>query len=181
MADALDLVTLAEAKAFLNMDADDTSEDSELSSFITGITKVIESGDDKFHGVGPVVEREQTAIVAAAGYCYSVSAPAWPIASLTSGAYLDDDSTVDITQMIADRGLLITKNYSPFPARPWTLTFQAGRVAATADVPQNIKNGALEVLKLAWTSQRGGQPPAFLIPYRAAAWLTADAFALGFA
>ncbi len=174
MSDALDLVTLAEAKAFLNMDTDDTSEDTELANFITGMTPVVEAE------VGPVVLRSQTAVIYGMD-ANAVPAPTWPVASVTSGTYLSNSTSVDVSKMIADQGLILTSDGSTLPLLPWTMTYQAGRVANTAAVPLNIKSGALEILKLAWESQRGGTPPAFLISYRAAAWFKPSAFAVGFA
>lgn len=175
MADDLDLLTLAEARAFLNIADIDTSENDELAAFITGLTPVVEAE------VGPVVQREETAIVNTAGNCWMFAAPKWPVTSVVSGAYLDDETDVDVTKMIADKGMILTSDASPMPFRPWTMTYVAGIVDDTASVPQNIKSGAGEVLKLAWATQRGKEAPAFLISYRAAAWFNPSAFALGFA
>lgn len=170
MPGALDIVTLDEARAFLNIDSDDSAEDSELGSFITAITDVVEAE------VGPIVPRSKSSIIYTCGEL-EYPAPDWPIVSLTSGAYLDDSTAVDITRLIFDRGVLLTNNASPLPGRPWTLTYSAGR----AVTPDSIKKGALEVLKLAWGTQRGQDAPAFLIPYRAAAWFKSSQFSLGFA
>ncbi len=165
MADTLDLVTLTEAREFLNIDSDDTVDDTEIQGFITAITPVVEAE------IGPVVERTETAIIYDSGCYNAIPAPRWPISSLTSGSYLDSSGSVDITNMIADSGLLVTTNGAAFPAKAWTLTYVPGRAANTAAVPLGIKKGALEVLSLAWGSQRvPGQAPAFLISYRAAAW-----------
>ncbi len=180
MADTLDLLTLAEARKFLNIDGADTSEDDELADFITGITPVVESGDANWSGIGPVVLRSRSTIIYGAS-ANAVPAPVWPIDSLTSGAYLLDDSPVDVSAMVVDQGLILTKDGSALPLRPWTLTYQAGFVADTASVPQNIKKGAAEILRLAWASQRLSDPPAFLVPFRAMHWFGANTFALGFA
>lgn len=168
--DALDIVTLAEAKTFLNIEADETDEDDELQSFITAMTNVIEAE------VGPVVQREETAIMDGS-WSNGVKAPRWPIVSVTSGAYLSDDQVVDVTAMVPSKGLIVARNGASMPSVSWQMTYQAGRPS----IPSHIKKGALEVLKLAWATQRGQEAPAFLISYRAAAWFKGESFSLGFA
>ncbi len=103
--------------------------------------------------------------------------PSWPVLSVTSGTYLSDSSTVDVSKMVADNGMIFQSNGSAMPYRTWTMTYQEGR----AEVPDGIKKGALEVLQLAWATQRTKDAPAFLIPYRAAAWFKPHARKLGFA
>lgn len=170
-AGALDIVTLAEARAFLNIADSDTSEDVELQVFITGMTDIIEAE------VGPVVARSETAGIDGSVGLSEIPAPKWPMVSITSGTYLSDSSAVDVTKMVGRKGLIVTIDASPLPLQPWTLTYQAGRSA----IPSSVKQGALEVLKLAWATQRGKEAPAFLISYRAAAWFRPKALALGFA
>lgn len=170
---ALEIVTLGEARDFLQFDDGDTAEDAKLLDFITGVTPVVE------REVGPVVAREVTDIIyptQTSEYPF-IALPQSPVVSLTSGALLRDDSTVDVSAMVADSGVLFTKDGSALPGEPWSLTYVVGR----ADVPQNIKMGALEILDLAWDTQRESDAPAFLISYRAAAWLKPDILSLGFA
>lgn len=174
-ADLLDIVTLAEAKAFLEFDTDDTSQDDELQSFITAITGIVEEE------IGPVVQREATSLIRPLTVVTQMPTPDWPIQSVTSGVYLDDSTDVDTSKIIANEGILLTTDGTILPSRAWTMTYVAGLVADTASVPLGIKKGALEILKLAWASQRTGEPPAFLISYRAAAWLKRYAPNLGFA
>lgn len=173
MADTLDIVSLLEARDFLGFDSGDSSDDGKLLEFITGITPVVE------REVGPVVARTVTDIIYATqtSACPMVTLPQWPVVSLTSGALLRDDSAVDVSAMVTDKGVLFTKDFTPLPAGPWRLTYVVGR----SPVPENIKNGALEILDLAWATQREQDAPAFLVSYRAMAWLKSGVLALGFA
>lgn len=174
MSDASDLVTLEEAKSFLNIPDDVTDDDTELGGFISGITRPVENL------VGVVVQRSVTDILYPSSGL-TIPLPRWPVVSLTSGVLLRNGGPVDVSNMVADRSVLWMKNYAIFPVEPWALTYLAGQVADTASVPQNIKYGALEVLKLAWATQRGADAPAFLVSYRAEAWLSPDELLLGFA
>lgn len=165
---ALDIFTLQEAKDFLNIE--DSSDDAELAGFISGVTAVVEDV------VGPVVPRPVTSIFYPTQE-RAIPLPVWPVISLTSGQLVRNGSPVDVTNMVIDRGALWMKNYAILPVEPFTLTYQAGR----ATTPDNIKKGAQEILKLAWASQRNSDAPAFLISYRAMAWLQPEATSLGFA
>jgi hypothetical protein len=170
-ADPLDIVTLTEARTFLNFDDDSSSDDDdELQGFITALTPVVEAE------VGPVVSRETSDIIYPTGG--AVPLPQWPVVSLTSGVLLHDDSVVDVAGMTADKSMLFMTDGSSLPFEPWTLTYVVGRES----IPANIRQGALEILGLAWETQRGeGDLPAFLIPYRAAAWLRPTPALPGFA
>lgn len=170
MLNGLEIVTLADAKAFLNMDPSVTSEDDELQSFITAMTDVVEAE------VGPIVQRALVADID--GLCgTTITPPTWPVISVTSGTYLLDSSDVDVSKIVPRKGVLTTIDGSWLPLSPWVATMQVGRT----DIPDSIRSGALEVLKLAWATQRGSDAPAFLISYRAAAWFKPTAYALGFA
>jgi hypothetical protein len=85
---------------------------------------------------------------------------------------------VDLTGYTFDQGILRPPYSGTLPTTPWTLTYVVG----IPSLPANIRMGALEILELAWNSQRGnGEAPTFLIPYRAQAWLGSYTQALGFA
>ena len=152
------------------MDAGDTEEDGELGEFITGVTPVVE------REVGPVVARVETDLIVPCGGG-PVPLPQWPVVSITSGVLLRDGSSVDVSKMVADRGMLFTSDGSSLPSVPWRLTYVVGH----SPVPQNLKLGALEILDLAWATQRDQDPPAFLISFRAMAWLKPDPPLPGFA
>jgi hypothetical protein len=170
------IIGLEEAKDFLNIT--DTSQDEELRAMIEGVTAVVESGDGKdFPGVGPVVRRTVTTVVRADGSCYEYPLPTTQILSLTSGAYLDGGGSVSLTGYTFDDSILRAPYGGYLPSAPWTLTYVVGRPS----LPSNIRMGALEILKLAWASQRGGDQPAFLVSFRALAWLGSETPALGFA
>lgn len=160
------IVGLAEAKAYLNIEDDDGDE--ELRAFIEGVTEVVENGDgNDFRGVGPVVRRTVTATIYPNGSCVA-SLPYTEVLSLTSAVDVGTGVTVSLTGYTFDQGVLRPAYGADLPLRPWTITYVVGRPS----LPANIRLGALEILKLAWNSQRGnGEPPAFLVPYRAQAWL----------
>lgn len=169
------IVSLAEAKAFLNID--DTDQDDELRAMLEGVTAVVEGGDGKdFPGVGPVVRRTVTTRVDSWGGSGWVL-PYTQVLSLTSGAYISDASVVSVAGYTAVDGILRPPVGGALPSSPWTLTYVVGRPT----LPANIRLGALEILKQAWASQRGSDAPAFLIPYRALSWLGSETSALGFA
>jgi len=170
MSDPLDIVTLPAAKKFLGMDDGVTDEDLQLADFITGITPVVE------REVGPVVAREVTDIIYPSSNL-PVPLPRWPVVSITAGALLRDSSAVDTSKMVFDNGMIFTSDSSPMPSEPWRLTYVVGR----DPVPQNLRLGALEILDLAWATQRDQDPPAFLISFRAMAWLKPDPPLPGFA
>lgn len=171
------IVSLAEAKDFL--DIDDSDEDDLLRGMLEGITAVVEDGDGKsFAGVGPVVRRTVTTRIPGDGR-EGYMLPYTAIVSLTSGAYVSDASAVTLTSYTFTDGILRPAYGGRLPSADWTLTYVVGR----PDLPANIRMGALEILREAWDSQRGSReiPSAYLIPYRAQAWLGGDSQALGFA
>ncbi|HWU23085.1 MAG TPA: hypothetical protein VN088_16225 [Nocardioides sp.] len=169
MADPLDIITLADAKAFLNETTSDN--DAEIAQFITACTPLIEQE------IGAVVPRTVTTDIFPNEDTGLVTVPVGPVLSITSAAMISDGSALDISQWYDDDGILRTKDGSGLPVEPFSLTMSAGR----EPVPENIQAGLKEVLRLAWASQRMAEPPAFLLSYRAQTWLGPSATALGFA
>lgn len=163
------ILSLAEAKAALNIRPADTDQDDELRDMLEGLTSVVEKE------VGAVVRRTRTSILRPCGD-WRLPLPYSPVISATSATLVRDASSVDVTGWYADGSLLYCGTTGFFPYEPFTLTYVVGR----PDLPANIRKGAVEILRLAWASQRASEPPAFLIPYRAAAWLAPEQQTLGF-
>jgi len=168
-----DLVTLAQAKAFLDITDADASQDAELQQAIEAVTAVIE------HEVGPVVRRTVTTTVqpTTSG---SFLLPYTDVVSLTSGSTIPDGTALTVSGYTTFDGVLRNPSGS-LPTSAWALTYVVGRVATTADVPANIRQAALEAVELAWAAQRGGDPPPFLLSYRVQAMLEPDRQLAGFA
>lgn len=164
------ILSLTEAKAFLNIRSTDTDQDDELRGMLEGVTRVVE------HEVGAVVRRTETSVLRTCGE-NSYPLPLSPVVSLTSGAIVRDGSSVTITGWYAQGSVLYAGLYGTLPVEPFTLTYVVGR----PDLPTNIRMGALEILKLAWASQRASDPPTFLVSNKAREWLAPDMQALGFA
>jgi hypothetical protein len=137
------LVSLADAKRHLNIPATETSNDAELREFIEACTRVIEQR------VGPIVRRSVTTVIYPNGG--AVPIPQRPVISLTSGALVRDGTSVPVTNMVVEYGMLRSKTYDTSPYEPWTLTYVVGQPVISA----NIRNATLNVIKDLWTSQRG--------------------------
>jgi hypothetical protein len=163
------LLSLAEAKTYLNIPSTETSNDEELRGFLETVTPCIEAE------VGPVVRRTVTATFDPG--CIPVL-PYRPVISLTSAALVSSGAAVDITNLVVVElgGYLRSKTYAPLPFEPWTLTYVVGRPVVTA----NIRLAAEEALKDYWGSQRGaggrraGQAEfrlTYVLPYSAKAKL----------
>lgn len=165
------IIGLDEAKAFLNIRATDTDQDDELSAMLEGVAAVVE------HEVGAVVRRTRTSILRPCGYYRQIPIPYSPVVSVTSATLVRDSSSVDVTGWYADGSVLYAGLYGTLPVEPFTLTYVVGR----PDLPTNIRMGALEILKLAWASQRASDPPTFLVSNKAREWLAPDMQVLGFA
>lgn len=160
------LVTLAEAKAFLNVQ--DTSTDADITDVILAVTRVVE------REVGPIDARSVTSVVTSTGVA---ALPLTNITAVTSITNLASGATVSITGISTDKSILRYSNGTALPCGELSVVYTVG----LATVPGNIKYGALEVLKLAWQAQLSGDLPAFLLSYRASAWFTPDQVSLGFA
>ncbi len=171
------ILSLDEARDFLNFLTTETVNDEELRGFIEAATPIIE------RVTGPVVRRTVTAtIYPGDGF---PPLPVTPVLSLTSGALIRDGSAVSLTGMVVENGCLRSGTYGALPYEPWTLTYVAGRTI----IPANIREATGEVVKNLWSSQRGaggrragqeGAPP-FMLSYRAADGLRPNEQLRGFA
>ena len=165
------LLTLAEAKAALNITDDD--QDAELADWVDRLTPIIEAE------VGPIVQRDVTATIPAGAYCHALP---WQTAvAFVSGVEVDGGAVVSTTNLRVDRGILSRTDGSTLGGRLWTLTLTVG--ITEDEVPTNIRQAASEALVAAWALRRNnsGELPTFILSYRVQAWLKPDATPLGFA
>lgn len=185
------ILSLDEAKTQLKIT--NTTHDEELRAYIEGVTRVVERGDGKIHGVGAVVRR--TVVWTFRGGFSCVPLPVTPVLSLASAALVTDGSAISTANWEVDQaGVLYDKTKAALPSEAWRLTWVAGRAVVTA----NIRTAAKVILQHAWETTRpqsalaatqGGRRPqgdaatgmGFLIPYRAQALLAPDADLAGFA
>lgn len=170
MADTLDVLTLAEAKAELSIGTGDTSKDTTLARKITAVSRRIDQL------CGPIVVRTFTGEVLEGGatHAWVQFRPvfSWTTVteySATEAQVLDpeDYDTQPTYGYIAQRGGTPTSVYSgrlerrsaggalAFPAGPEAVrvTYVAGRYATTAAVDPLFKEAAAIMLKNAWRTQ----------------------------
>lgn len=161
-----DIVTLAEARAHLNLVA--TNNDSEVSTLITGATAFVE------RHIGPVVQQTVTETVTptTSGLIF-LSGPVISITSMTA-AY-GYPATYTVADWYPD-GSSIRTGYGKdagHPTWPVTVTYVGGYVT----VPGDIRQATLDYIKWRWESQRGSTPfpamgsefavaPTATVPYK---------------
>lgn len=168
MADTLDVISLAEAKAFLNIGSSDTSKDTALAQKITAVSRRL----DRL--CGPIVQRTVTDEVHSGG-CPSIRVRRWPVASFTT--VTEYDATTPTVLTLEDFDTRPTDGYMPerwdstptamfngviwrrtsgygswFPCGPEAVkvTYVAGRAANTAAVDALLKEAAGVALKNVW-------------------------------
>ncbi|MFD0146210.1 MULTISPECIES: head-tail connector protein [unclassified Streptomyces] len=138
------LVTLAEAKA--QLDIDSTDHDDELQRYINALTAPIE------RHVGPVEDREVAEVIEGrtATLCLS-TVPAVSLTSilpvLTSGQAV----AVDTVHLDGAKGIVRRLDGGNFRGGLWTVTYTAGR----GGIPETIKLAALILLQHLWRTQYG--------------------------
>lgn len=169
MADTLDIVSLTEAKAAVNIDASNTSYDTEIAAYITGVSRRIDTL------CGPVVRRTISAETHWCGAAPFVDVRHVPIASVSSVVEYDQDGTA--TTLTAETvstkptdGYLIditrevpTRIYRRSQGGPYTfpaagavvITYGAGRYANTAAVDEVFKRGAAIMFSHLWRREQG--------------------------
>lgn len=146
------IVSVRDAKLHLNENIDDTTIDEELRGFIEAATPVVEDV------VGPVVVRSYSEVHSGGPLLVLGYSPVISLASLapvlTTGttyqvADLDVDTEVGVVRRL-DGGRF---------CGPLRVTYRAGRPV----IPANITQGAKEVIRHMWETQRGhsGARPGF--------------------
>lgn len=156
---ATDIVTTAETKTHLNIT--DSSSDTELGGFISAATAVVE------RYVGAVVNRSVTEVFDGGRAVLPLSHT--PISSITS---VTDSGTALTSSDYAFNSVsgVLTRVAGSFPlAFLWgvqsvSVTYVAGRVAATADVAgsyPDFRLAALIIIQHMWETQRPAAQGAF--------------------
>lgn len=169
MADTLDVITLAEAKASINIASSDTSQDVELAGYVTAVSRRLDTL------CGPIVKRTFT------GEQYMVSRdlyidvryrPIYSVASVweynSDGTYtaLDAESASSkpvngylIDPSTRERFRIYRRSSGlmyPFPYYGIIeVTYDAGRAADTASVDPVFKQGAAIMLAQLWRREQG--------------------------
>lgn len=142
-----DLVTLAEAKAFLDIPTQITRDDAEISAFVSALTGPVEQHvgavlpvayTERHDGGRPAINLDHIPVVSIT----SVTLPG-SVALASTGYELDKPSGV-VNRMIGD----------------YTTTWEYGRItivytAGLASVPAHVKQAALIILGHLWETQRG--------------------------
>jgi hypothetical protein len=145
---ATGLVSLAEAKAHLNMSATVLTNDGEVRELIDAATNFIESK------IGPVVRRTivDTVTPGADGRLY-LDGPVISVTTLTAAHGYTETYDVATTFLDGPAGVVIPPYAGTFSS-PVTVTYIGGRVIT----PPLIRRAALDYIKWLWESQRGATP-----------------------
>lgn len=186
----LDVITLAEAKVALSMGAT-TNYDTALTALITAISDRLDEA------VGPIVQRTITAETYDGTDWYRmrrvpmIQLRSWPVVSVTTVVEDSTTLTTDQYHIDSEKGQLY-RTVGDGVDYIWahgrdnvSVTYSAGRYAATASVTERYKQGAYLMLAHLWRSRQwstsgitsGGDfnvPavafPAFSIPNAVVEW-----------
>lgn len=143
------IVTLADAKAQLNIQPSDTSADVELQGFVDAATAAVEQQ------LGRVVE--QRTVIDQFDFAGGVTAfmlRSVPVISLTSLVSLDGTQTWDVgpsVMHVDPASGLVTVLSGPAVTGPVLATYQAGSATVTA----NVRLAGLIIIQHLWETQRG--------------------------
>jgi hypothetical protein len=140
------IVSLADAKAQLNIDPDDTSDDDELRSYIEALTGVVENN---MHEV--IVPRQFTDDPQRMFRARSFRLWHAPVLSLVSVATWDGSKSWDVANLhVSSSGVVRVLAGEPFSG-DIVPTYQAGM----NPIPHRYQMGALVILAHVWETQRG--------------------------
>lgn len=140
------IVSLADARAQLNMRPSETDDDDELRGFIGAATGAVERALGRVVVRRTIVERHQV------GRVSEVLLRRVPVLSLTSVAAADGSATWDTADMLVDEetGLLSVTSGERL-AGAVDVTYQAGEVA----IPEDYRLAGLIIIEHLWETQRG--------------------------
>lgn len=168
MADALDVLSLAEAKAALNITS--TSQDTELAGYITTVSRQLDEL------VGPVVQRSITS-ESRDGGCRSIDLFWRPVVSVeavveyngTAGITLTSEShtsqagnqyLIDLAKGVLRRRTGGGDSWFPRGRQNVVVTYTAGRYTS-ASVDEQFKKAATLMLTNLWRNEQGGGTETF--------------------
>lgn len=144
----MSVLTLAEAKAHLNIDTG--ADDAEVLTFVDAAEAAISAR------VGPLGPVTTTARVAGGGR--TLLLPVAPAISLTSVTPVGGTAlTLGDLYLDQDAGTVSYTSDSPLTASWYTVVYTAGRSTTPAD----LKMAALELLRHMWATQRPGDGGRF--------------------
>lgn len=169
MADTLDIISLNEAKAAVNIDTSNTTYDNELAAYITGVSRRIDTL------CGYVVKRTISNETHYCGAAPFIDVRHPPISSVTSCTEYDQDGTSTsltgetVSSKPTDAYLIDITAEAPFriyrrsQGGPYTfpaggsvvVTYVAGRYATTAAVDEVFKRGAAIMFSHLWRREQG--------------------------
>lgn len=158
MADTLDVLTLAEGHAAINLPTANTDHDTELAQAITAVSRLLDAE------VGCVVQRAIADEIHDGGV-WQIATNRWPVASFTAVTEDLHGTPTTLTAYVKepfDRavGLFsgrIEREDSYFPSGRWNvkISYVAGRYASTATVDARFKACAAAVLRRLWKRESG--------------------------
>jgi hypothetical protein len=143
------LISLADAKAHLNIPVTSTTHDSELREYIEAMTRIVEQY------VGPIVTRSYTRRVC--GYTSSILLPHTQVREVTAITLVQDGSSpINLADLSIDSeaGIVTMKGGSTFPYGEMDWTYTVGRDY----VHPNWTLAAKMILDFNWKSQLGNLP-----------------------
>lgn len=168
MADTLDVLTLAEGRSALNIQSGDTTQDTELASYITAVSRRL---DDL---CGAIVKRTITAeeYPGGSGVIYLRWAPV-SVTATTTISSVSEYTSGSAQALTAETLVSATGNDYAFDAvtgrltrrsswQDWrfadqrvVVTYSAGRYATTAAVDAKFKIAASLYLEAIWSASQG--------------------------
>lgn len=179
------LMSLANAKAHLNIADSVTTYDAELREYLEAATEVVESY------VGPVVRRTHTARVC--GYRCEIPLPHTQVLEVTNITDIRTGTTpITLSDLAIDTaaGIISYKNGMSFHYGEMDITYTVGR----SYVKANWTLAAKIIVKHNWETQLGNLPSVqgdspgyvvsgagYLVPFRAVSLLQSDQVPAGFA
>lgn len=179
------LISLANAKAHLNIPDSNTANDAELREYLEAATEIVESY------VGPIVTRSHTARVC--GHRSQIPLPHTQVTAVTAVTIVSDGSTpITLSDLTIDAaaGIVSYKSGQSFGYGDMDITYTVGR----SFVKANWTLAAKIIMKHNWDTQLGNLPSiqgdtagyvvsgaGYLVPFRAISLLTPDQVPAGFA
>lgn len=143
------LLTLVDAKLQLNIDAADTSLDTELQAYVDAAVSVVE------RHVGEAVDVRAFTEQRVGGVRWSLVLSWPPVVSLTSVTSLDGTRTWDVTDLhVGSAGVARVLSGDPFDG-DLEVVYQAGY----STPPANYNLAGRIIVQHLWQTQRGGTGP----------------------
>lgn len=186
------LLTLADAKAQLNIAAANTQYDAELQDYVDAVSRVVQSPQWP-PGIGPIDNQAVTEVVSLAERGRALLLSTMPVVSVDLMTSVYDGGTYDVTALYVENaysGVVRHKRHWPIIGiGPWTVGYTVGR-GGVASKSANLA-GRIIVAHL-WETQRGRSggrgpsanseaataiswgPSGFAVPNRALELLSAD-------